>query len=108
MYRHGYFVGFTAIATTNIELIFQSLGKAKARRPTLIAMVKALAALVKEGFVSDPLRDRLLALFNHQNTPANVADLYGHASLVSEKSAHAVLSRLIDIENARRGNTLFN
>ncbi len=108
MYRDGYFDGCTAIATTNIVLIFQSFGKGKARKPTPIAMVNALAALVKEGFVSDPLRDRFVALFNHQDTPANVADLNGHASLVSEKPAHDVLSLLFDIENARRGNTLFN
>jgi hypothetical protein len=107
MYRDGYFDGCVATATNNIEQIVQSFGKANTRNLTPSAMGKALAALVKKGFISDPLRDRLVALFNHKDTPANVAELNGHASVVSEKSAHDEVSLLIDLENARRGNTLF-
>lgn len=107
MYRDGYFDGCIAIATTNIEQIVQSFGKAKARKLTPSAMEKALAALVKKGFISDPLRDRLVAMFKHHDSPTDVAELNGHTSLVSEQSAHGVLSILIDLENARKGNTLF-
>jgi len=107
MYRDGYFDGCIAISTTNIEQIVQSFGKAKTRNLTPSALEKALSTLVKKGFISDPLRDRLVALLNHQDTSANVVEFNGHASLVSEKSAHDVLSLLIDLENARKGNTLF-
>jgi hypothetical protein len=108
MYRDGYFDGCIAISTTNIEQIVQSFGKAKTRNLTPSALEKALSTLVKKGFISDPLRDRLVALLNHQDTSANVVEFNGHASLVSEKSAHDVLSILIDIGNARRENTLFS
>ena len=108
MYRDGYFDGCIAISTTNIEQIVQSFGKAKTRNLTPSALEKALSTLVKKGFISDPLRDRLVALLNHQDTSTNVVEFNGHASLVSEKSAHDVLSLLIDIGNARRENTLFS
>lgn len=107
MYRDGYFDGCVAIAITNIEQIVQSFGKTKTRKLTLSAMEKALSTLVKKGFISDPLRDRLVVLFNHQDAPKDVGELNGHANLALEKSAHEVLSILIDLENARRGNTLF-
>jgi hypothetical protein len=37
----------------------------------------------------------------------NLAELNGQANLALEKSAHEVLSILMDLEDARRGNTLF-
>lgn len=107
MYRDGYFDGCVAIAITNIEQIVQSFGKTKTRKLTPSAMEKALSTFVKKGFISDPLRDRLVALFNHQDAPTEIAELNSHAKLSLETSAHDVLLLLIDLENARRGNTLF-
>lgn len=106
MYRDGYFDGCLILSFNVIEQIVQSFGKAKARKLTLTAFDKSLSTLVKRGLIGEALRERLTT-FKQSEHPTNISELNGHADLIQEKSACNILSTLVDLENARRGNTLF-
>lgn len=107
MYRDGYFDGCIAFVITNIEQVVQSFGNAKARKLTPNAFGKSILSLVKNGLIGESLRERLVATFNRSETSTDISELSSSTDLTQEESARDALSTLIDLENARQGNTLF-
>jgi len=107
MYRDGYFPGCTIMSLSLIEQIVQSFGKSNVRKLSASQFEKALATLAKKGQISEALHCRLVSTYNEPETFSSADDRNGSAIAISEKTACEVLSLLIDLGNARRGNTLF-